>query len=702
MWADSSGKASTVAVTLLLMTMSFAFLTSIPRGVSATTLFVGGTGPDNYTWIRWAVDDANPGDVIYVYEGIYLERVEIGKPLTLVGENENVTVIGTGPMSDIVVNISADWVNMTGFSLTDQADADTIGLQLWRANHVRVTNGNLSTSKIGLVLYRSDNNTIENLRVSNKNQNVYLERSNNNTLRNLTIDNASGHGSPGFRLYESADNTLKGNHVAIGDIMGIIGLQLHYSPRTTVANNTIMDNWIGIDAFDSEDCIFANNMLSRNSLRGMYAGDSLVVNNTIRNSYEGIRSSGSTMTRNTVYDSYEGIRSTGDIVTNNTFHNNTVGIRLLGANGTVIGNAVFDNTDYGIHASALSENNAIYHNNIVDNGVQALDDSSANHWDNGYPSGGNYWSDYAGNDTLSGPNQDQPGSDGIGDTPYPLDYWKEDVYPLMDPMTRQPPRPPRSPRAGLSGNRWENVTLNWDLSVDDGQGFKSVRRYEIYRNSTHDELGRGYQQIASLPNGTTMFVDELAGEGNPANYFYRICAIDGSNKSACLKGQAHKFTRPLAPGPNLVSTPLVQSNESIETVLQTMEYDKAWFFDSSSKEWKWYMKNKEYRRGLWNLNRTMGVWVNVTRASNLTVTGVVPVQTTIHLCEGWNLVSFPSFSTSYSVAALKVEIGVTRLEGYDSSHPYHLRVLGDGEILQAGYGYWVKVESDADWIVEVS
>jgi hypothetical protein len=155
-------------------------------------------------------------------------------------------------------------------------------------------------------------------------------------------------------------------------------------------------------------------------------------------------------------------------------------------------------------------------------------------------------------------------------------------------------------------------------------------------------------------------------------------------------------------GSNLISIPLIQSNESIETVLQTMEYDKAWYYDSSSQEWKWYMKNKEYRRGLWNMNHTMGVWVNVTRASNLTLTGVVPVQTTIHLCEGWNLVSFPSFSTSYSVAVLKVEIGVTRVEGYDSSPPYHLRVLGDGEILQAGYGYWVKVESDADWIVEVS
>ena len=49
------------------------------------------------------------------------------------------------------------------------------------------------------------------------------------------------------------------------------------------------------------------------------------------------------------------------------------------------------------------------------------------------PSGGNYWSDYAGADVKSGPNQDLPGSDGIGDTPYIIDVNNTDRYPLMNP-----------------------------------------------------------------------------------------------------------------------------------------------------------------------------------------------------------------------------------------------------------------------------
>ena len=52
-------------------------------------------------------------------------------------------------------------------------------------------------------------------------------------------------------------------------------------------------------------------------------------------------------------------------------------------------------------------------------------------WDDGYPSGGNYWSDYIGVDTKRGPNQDMLGSDGIGDTPYVIDASNRDNYPLM-------------------------------------------------------------------------------------------------------------------------------------------------------------------------------------------------------------------------------------------------------------------------------
>jgi len=81
----------------------------------------------------------------------------------------------------------------------------------------------------------------------------------------------------------------------------------------------------------------------------------------------------------------------------------------------------------------VGDNNKIYHNNFIDNTSPGFAvNSDTNTWDNGYPSGGNYWSNYAGVDVKSGPNQDQTGSDGIGDTPQTFSGPNEDKYPLMD------------------------------------------------------------------------------------------------------------------------------------------------------------------------------------------------------------------------------------------------------------------------------
>jgi len=57
-----------------------------------------------------------------------------------------------------------------------------------------------------------------------------------------------------------------------------------------------------------------------------------------------------------------------------------------------------------------------------------------NIWDDGYPSGGNYWSDYNGTDLFSGSYQNETGSDGIGDTPYVIDENNQDNYPLIAPF----------------------------------------------------------------------------------------------------------------------------------------------------------------------------------------------------------------------------------------------------------------------------
>ncbi len=88
----------------------------------------------------------------------------------------------------------------------------------------------------------------------------------------------------------------------------------------------------------------------------------------------------------------------------------------------------------GIYIVNNSLNGIIYHNNLFNNSFNAVD-NSGHIWNKSYPTCGNFWGDYGGDDLYSGPNQDVPGPDGIGDIPYeiPCEHGI-DYYPLMNPF----------------------------------------------------------------------------------------------------------------------------------------------------------------------------------------------------------------------------------------------------------------------------
>jgi parallel beta-helix repeat protein len=117
----------------------------------------------------------------------------------------------------------------------------------------------------------------------------------------------------------------------------------------------------------------------------------------------------------------------------NTLSENLYGITVYSYGGNTVESNVITKNQYGLGLS--SDDNKIYHNKFVDNSVQAEGyGGTGNLWDNGYPSGGNYWSDYAGADLYMGPFQNETGSDGIGDIP----HFSGDRYPLINPWPSGP------------------------------------------------------------------------------------------------------------------------------------------------------------------------------------------------------------------------------------------------------------------------
>ncbi len=582
-----------------------------------------------------------------------------------------------------------------------------IGIHLFYSPNVALRGNNISSNRwIGVIIDASGNaNLTDNGITENGQRGITSHHSNNLTFQGNII---SGNPNDGIYLLSCENITIRNNSISkdsrgifveFSDNIAIAGndisnctscVDLDSSNNASIVGNSISGIWGGIGIVNASIVDIEDNHIGLFDGYGIFTGS--VGNMTV---------SGNNISGNDLGIGFNFCDNT--TISSNEILNNRIGIYLLvSENIVVVGNNISNSSNDGIFLF-FSSSILVYHNSFVNNTVQVYDDlGEENHWDDGYPSGGNYWSDYSGVDYYRGPEQNILGSDGIGDTPYDIDADSIDRYPLISPGGLIP-LPLENLTAVLSGENLENVTLMWNPSPDESIAF--VQRYDVYRGNVYDKLGSLYQHIGSVPSGNYTFVDTFAGESNPSPYFYVVCAVNLTNSSVCADDQGGKLTRPLFPGPNLVSVPLVQSNESVKTVLQTVEYDKAWFYDSSSQEWKWHMTSKEYRRGLWNVNHTMGLWVNVTGDCSLTVAGIVPAQSTIHLHKGWNLIGFPSFNTSYTVADMKAEVGGTRVEGFESMPvfpPYYLRVLGDAEALQTGFGYWLRVKADTTWTVEVS
>jgi len=207
------------------------------------------------------------------------------------------------------------------------------------------------------------------------------------------------------------------------------GVTVEQSVSTKIINNIITNCFDGVLISKSLDIMVVNNTLLSNKWNGVhlkyYCHFNQIVNNAVLNNRNGI--------------SIE-VESNNNYIFNNYIEGNELdGLDLMGSSqNTIVGNTIA-NCFTGIYFGSKADNlNIVYHNNFINNYYQVTCYSAPNTWDDGYPSGGNYWSDYIGVDLYKGPYQNETGSDGIGDTPYVIDENNVDHYPLMKPWTPKP------------------------------------------------------------------------------------------------------------------------------------------------------------------------------------------------------------------------------------------------------------------------
>jgi len=257
--------------------------------------------------------------------------------------------------------------------------------------------------------------------------------------------------------------TLQGAGIGVGfDLINI--------DNVTLRNTQVTQFYYGVSVSGSSNIIVNRNTIVGNVDAGVFLW---LTNNTQVN--------GNDVSANGGPGISIGYKSLNNTIIYNTVSNNAhEGISLGWENSTdnrIIGNNITHNVWAGIYIvwSTVSDNE-FYHNNL-DNELQVTSGSidALNVWDNGYPSGGNYWSDYAGIDSDG---------DGIGDTPYIIDANNRDNYPFMNPWSQQAHDITVAnvePSKTIAG---QNYSLNIQVTVENEGVYTQTFNVATYANNT--------------------------------------------------------------------------------------------------------------------------------------------------------------------------------------------------------------------------
>lgn len=364
--------------------------------------------------------------------------------------------------------------------------------------------------------------------VTAKNLDVYgaiLISTTDTSISNISSHN-SGNGY-GIYLWNSWDNNITDCMTYDNDF----GIYLASSSNTNiVADCTAYSNYHGVYLIDSSNNLITSCKAYSNTGTGflIQAESNYVTSCSAYSNDYGIlifeyafyNTVTDCKTYNNTYGIYVYRTVTNVIATCDIYSNSDSGIFIYQASDTNITNCNIYSNKFGVSIEWFSDYNLIYHNNFVNNQYNAVD-SCSNTWDDGYPSGGNYWSDYTGVDIYSGPGQNESGSDGIGDTPYDIfGGSNSDEYPLMNLLDNTPPvitavqATPAVQNTTLPVNITCTVTDNWDLV-----GFVKI-------NITGPE---GFTLETTMNEGSYYYENVYTV---PGVYYYYIWAVDTSGNIA--------------------------------------------------------------------------------------------------------------------------------------------------------------------------
>ncbi|MFH1013802.1 MAG: right-handed parallel beta-helix repeat-containing protein, partial [Thermoplasmatota archaeon] len=460
-----------------------------------------GWGLDHFSTIQEGIDAVVLGGNIFVYDGLYHENVLINKSVRIDGEDRNNTIIDGGNINN-TVTITANNVLFNGFNVTNcNSVYPNAGLFLDNVEGTVVYNNTIGGNNgHGIfVMWGSNNQIHDNYFTDNFEASIRIDGPNAHAqVRNNTIVHNAHVNSTGVFLYHADTVLIEHNTISDNGFFGISpqgdskNITIRYNTITnnaghgifvaaspngcTIVENTIQDNQqVGLYLYYSNYTQLLNNILINDGLYVRESFENTLDQNTVNGRpleyHEGTSGHGINMNAGQVIL----VRCDNITVENGNLSGTDIGLELWETNNCTINNNNFeDNTFYGV-VTGNSSNNAFYRNNFNGNVrnpvyIPAYASSSVNTWNDTYPSGGNYWSNYSGVDLNHGENQTVLGSDGFGDISFIIDVENQDYYPFVEYngwLLNYPPYEPISPNPfNGSINITIDPVLSWQCDGD--------------------------------------------------------------------------------------------------------------------------------------------------------------------------------------------------------------------------------------------